>query len=82
MKGKTSRNTQSTTAVRQNNSMMGKNSKRQSGFAKKNDDNIDEESGASKDFMEQKYKQDNDRKLDALADSVTSIKNLSKNIGN
>ena len=32
--------------------------------------------------MEQKYKQDNDRKLDALADSVTSIKNLSKNIGN
>ena len=53
-----------------------------SGFKhKKDDDEIDEESGASKDFMEQKYRKDNDKKLDALADSVTSIKQLSKNIG-
>ena len=49
---------------------------------KKNDDEIDEESGAtSKDFMTEKYRKDNDKKLDALADSVTQIKNLSKNIG-
>ena len=46
------------------------------------DDEIDEESGAtSKDFMTEKYRKDNDKKLDALADSVTQIKNLSKNIG-
>ena len=32
--------------------------------------------------MTEKYRKDNDKKLDALADSVTQIKNLSKNIGN
>ena len=65
-------------------SFLAKNQKRASGFKhKKDDDEIDEESGAvSKDFMEQKYRRDNDKKLDVLANSVTQIKNLSKNIGN
>ena len=50
---------------------------------KKDDDEIDEEAGGSSaDFMTEKYRKDNDKKLDALADSVTQIKNLSKNIGN
>ena len=65
-------------------SFLAKNQKRASGFKhKKDDDEIDEESGAaSKDYMEQKYRKDNDKKLDVLANSVTQIKNLSKNIGN
>ena len=65
-------------------SFLAKNQKRASGFKhKKDDDEIDEESGAaSKDFMEKKYRRDNDKKLDVLANSVTQIKNLSKNIGN
>ena len=48
---------------------------------KKDDDEIDEEAGGA-DYMTQKYRKDNDKKLDALADSVSQIKNLSKNIGN
>ena len=48
---------------------------------KKNDD-IDEESGMGQDYMEQKYRKENEAKLDALANSVSSIKQISKNIGN
>ena len=53
---------------------------------KKNDD-MDEESrggaapGKSADFMEKQYKQENEAKIDALANSVTSIKHLSRNMG-
>ena len=34
------------------------------------------------DYMEQKYRKENEAKLDALANSVSSIKQISKNIGN
>lgn len=34
------------------------------------------------DFMEKKYRQENEAKLDALANSVSSIKQLTRNIGN
>ena len=33
------------------------------------------------DYLEKQYKQDNEAKLDALANSVSSIKNLSRNMG-
>ena len=54
------------------------------GSQHKKDDDVDMESGpggANKDYMEKKYKQDNDQKLDLLANSVSSIKQMSRNIG-
>ena len=49
---------------------------------KKNDD-LDEESrqAANPDYMEKRYKQENEQKLDALASAASSIKNMSRNIG-
>ena len=56
---------------------------------KKNDD-VDEESrlggpssssSSNSGYLESKYRKDNEEKLDALANSVTSIRNLSKNMG-
>ena len=48
---------------------------------KKNDD-VDEESRPGRgDFVEATYYKENEKKLDALANSVTSIRNISKNIG-
>ena len=46
---------------------------------KKNDD-LDEESRGGG-FMEQKYKKDNEEKLDALANAASSIKQLSRTMG-
>ena len=38
-------------------------------------------SKGGQDYLEKQYKQDNEAKLDALANSVSSIKNLSRNMG-
>ena len=46
---------------------------------KKNDEIISDEE--SKSFVEDSMKQDNERKIDLLANSVSAIKNLSKSIG-
>mmetsp|Transcript_9498 Transcript_9498/g.11710 ORF Transcript_9498/g.11710 Transcript_9498/m.11710 type:complete len:109 (+) Transcript_9498:53-379(+) len=50
---------------------------------KKNDD-VDEESrmaAKNGDYMEKQYKRENEAKIDALADAVSSIKQMSRNTG-